>query len=108
MTDKKTPYGITQHRHDGYMYFATSQAEHQQFLEMVLGDITPAQCKWTIQPLKQDPNGYEPQVMGTGHTLFVVTNQREWEQVMEVAGGQLKVEKGVWTIPPLPWTASDK
>jgi len=48
MTEKLKPYGITKHRHEGYMYFATSHAEHQQFLEMVLGDIKPEQCSWTI------------------------------------------------------------
>jgi len=106
MTDKTNPYGVTKHRFDGYIYLITSQAEHQQYLEMVLGDILPEQCSWTIAPLKYNPKGYDPQIMGTGNHLFVVTSQREWEQVMEVAGGQLKIENAVFTIPPLPWTAS--
>jgi hypothetical protein len=106
MNDKTKPYGITKHRLDGYFYFPTSYQEHQQFLEMALGDIQPEQCKWTIQPLKYNPKGYDPQIMGTGNHLFVVTSQHEWEQVMMVAGGQLKIENAVFTIPPLPWTAS--
>jgi len=75
---------------------------------MVLGDIKPEQCSWTIPPLKHDPNDYEPQIMGTGHTLFVVTSQREWERVMEVAGGHLKVENAVFAIPPIGISLLDK
>ena len=106
MTHKTKRYGITKHRHDGHYYFATSHAEHQQFLEMVLDDIKPEECSWTIQPLKHDPKGYDLQIMGTGNTLFVVTSHQEWEQVMDVVGGHLEVEKCVLTIPPYRYIAS--
>jgi len=77
MKNKTKPYGITKHRHDGYIYLITSHAEHQQYLEMVLGDIQPEQCKWTIPPLKHDSKGYQPTIISSGGLTYIVTSELE-------------------------------
>jgi len=77
MNDNTKPYGITKHRLDSYFYFPTSHQEHQQFLEMALGDIKPEQTKWTIPPLKYDPKGYHPKIISSGGLTYIVTSAEE-------------------------------
>ena len=106
MTHKKTTFGITKHRHEGYMYFATSHAEHQQFLEMVLGDIKPEYCSWRIQPLKHDPKGYHPQIISSGGLTYIVTSAEEMLYAIGGAWGGRDDENFRFTIPPYRHTSS--
>ena len=106
-TDNQSkPCRLAIKRNDDTTYFITTTEEQRQFTSLLLGDVEPEQCKWTIQPAKLDWKAYRPEVMGAGSHLFIVTNHQEWQQVVEVAGGHLEVEKCVFTIPPYRWTAS--
>ena len=106
MNYKTKSYGITKHRFDGYIYLITSQAEHQQYLEMVLGDIKPEQCSWTISPLKHNPKGYQPTIISCGGVTYIVTSAQEMEYAIGSGWGGKDDENFRFTIPPLPWTAS--
>jgi hypothetical protein len=106
MTEKIKQYGITKHRHDGCIFLITSHAEHQQYLEMVLGDIQPEQCKWTIQPLKHDPKGYQPTIMSSGGMTYIVTSTEEMEYAIGGAWGGKDNKNFKFTVAPLPWPSS--
>jgi hypothetical protein len=108
MTDKTNPYGVTKHRFDGYIYLITSHAEHQQYLEMVLGDILPEQCSWTILPLKHDPKGYQPTIISSGGLTHIVVSAEEMEYAIGGAWGGRDDENFKFTVAPYRHTASDK
>jgi hypothetical protein len=106
MNYKTKPYGITKHRHEGYMYFATSHAEHQQYLEMVLGDIKPEQAKWTIPPLKYNPNGYQPTIITSGGLTHIVTSPEEMEYAIGGAWGGKDDPNFEFKVAPMRYAPS--
>ena len=108
MNDKTKPYGITKHRYEGSIYLITSHAEHQQYLEMALGDIKPEQTKWTIPPLKYDPKSYQPTIISSGGLTYIVTSAEEMLYAIGGAWGGKDDPNFRFTIPPYRHTASDK
>ena len=104
--NKRPPYALKIKRYEDTTYFITSLDELQQLLRLMLGEIEPSQCVWSVHPMKLDWKKYRPTVMGTGDTMFFVTSQKEFEQVLGVAGGDAEGQNYDWTIPPIPQTAS--
>jgi hypothetical protein len=106
MNDNTKPYGITKHRLDGYFYFPTSHQEHQQFLEMALGDIKPEHCSWTIRPLKYDPKSYQPTIISSGGLTHIITSSEEMEYAIGGAWGGKDDPNFEFKVAPYRHTSS--
>ncbi len=99
MTDTQSnPNRLRILRHDELTYVTTSQQEHEQFRSLLLGDINPEQCVWTVQPVKLDWRAFSPKRLATDRTQYIITNRKEMEQFYEVATGVTVAQNHVWTI----------
>ncbi len=94
-------------RYEGLNYFLTSTQEAKQYQNLLLGDIEPQQCAWTIQPLNRNPEGgYQPHFCGVCPTCYVITSHQEMEQYLGLIIGTVSEGEAIWTIPPWRHTAS--
>ena len=107
-TDKQTePYRLGIKRNDDLTYFTTSTEEERQFRSLLLGDINPEQCVWTVLPVKLDWKQYQPRFITSGDVTYIITSDEEMEYAIGGAWGGKDDLNFQFTIPPLHHTASD-
>ena len=101
------PFRLRIVRHDDLTYFTTTPTEHNQYHRLLLGEVQPEQCRWTIQPVKLDWAAYTPTAMTSGGVTYIITSEEELEYAMGGAWGGKDDANYRFTIPPYRYSHLD-
>ncbi len=101
------PFRLRIVRHDDLTLILSNTNEQQQYYGLLLGEVQPEQCRWTIQPVKLDWAAYTPTAMTSGGVTYIITSQEELEYAMGGAWGGKDDVNYRFTMPPMRHTPSD-